>query len=307
MYSRLAFVALLSLLVTGCDEMFESARYHEEFHQTIKADPKVQIYLETMNGSVEIRGGEQGSIEMTGVKSASSEAGLKALKIDVAAQPDSVRIRAIPPSDHRGNYAAQFVLRVPRSAVLNLVQTSNAQITVEDVDGASRLRTSNARVTASRLKSGVEVRTSNGSVDLNSIDGNVIVQTSNASIRADEIHGALDATTSNSSLRVNLDRPEPQRPIRLATSNGSVELSLGAFNENDIRVNSSNGGITVRLPRSISGQLKARTSNGSIDSDFDVMVRAGELRKSWLEGSIGSGRTMIDLSTSNAGIKVLQR
>jgi hypothetical protein len=57
----------------------------------------------------------------------------------------------------------------------------------------------------------------------------------------------------------------------------------------------------------VRASLKANTSNSSIDTDFDVTVRAGELRKSSLEGAIGGGGgPILDLTTSNGGIKVLR-
>jgi hypothetical protein len=50
----------------------------------------------------------------------------------------------------------------------------------------------------------------------------------------------------------------------------------------------------------------ARTSNASISSDFDVSSR-GFGDKHHLEGTIGSGGPVLDLSTSNGSIKVVRQ
>jgi hypothetical protein len=49
----------------------------------------------------------------------------------------------------------------------------------------------------------------------------------------------------------------------------------------------------------------ARTTNSSISSDFEVKMQ-GEFSKNRLEGVIGNGGSLIDLSTSNGSIRLLK-
>jgi hypothetical protein len=60
------------------------------------------------------------------------------------------------------------------------------------------------------------------------------------------------------------------------------------------------------LPPDAKAQLRAQTSNSSISTDFDLLVKAGQLQKSFVEGAIGNGSAILDLSTSNGGIRVLR-
>jgi len=55
------------------------------------------------------------------------------------------------------------------------------------------------------------------------------------------------------------------------------------------------------MPPSINAQVRAHTSNGTISSDFDVKVQ-GTISKHSLEGAIGSGGPVLDLSTSNGSV-----
>jgi hypothetical protein len=62
----------------------------------------------------------------------------------------------------------------------------------------------------------------------------------------------------------------------------------------------------VRMPSSAGAMVRAHTSNSSITSDFDVSVHSGMISKHRLEGKIGAGGPLLDLGTSNGGIKLLR-
>ncbi len=294
------------LLTAGCEdfEWGDMNRYHEDFQYSYDVKPGVHLYVENLNGSVEITGWEKNSVQVTGTKHASEEATLKALKIDIVNSPDSIRIRTIGPSGHRGGYGAKYVIRLPQSAVIEQVDSSNGGVRLESIDGTARVRTSNGSIKAYRVAGPVELRTSNSSVEVADIPGGAVLSTSNGGIRAESVKGILDASTTNSAINVTLNDPDPQKPVKLQSSNGSIELTMNGFKDNDIRVSTSNSAITLRLPSSAHGMLRAHTSNSSVNCDFDLTVKGGQLNKSWVEGQIGSGGPVLDLSTSNGSIRV---
>src|SRR5439155_880758 len=123
----------------------------------------------------------------------------------------------------------------------------------------------------------------NGWVEVENIKGDCTVKTSNGRVEAQRVEGALDATTSN----------------------GSVDAAVDEVRPGGVRVSTSNGGITVRLARAVNARLMARTSNASISTDFDLSTH-GVRDKHHLEGTIGAGGPVIDLSTSNGGIHVVR-
>lgn len=301
-------LAFLSFLVAGCEDfnLGNWDRYREDFQYSYDVNPGVRLYLETMNGSVEVTSWEKNSVQITGTKRAGTESALKALRIDVVASGDTVRIRTVAPSGHRGSYGANYILRVPSKAILEQVDSSNGSVRIEGVDGPARVRTSNGSVKAYRIAGPLEARTSNASVEMNDIRSAVNVITSNGSVRGTGLRGPVDASSTNASINISLDTPESRRPVRLNTTNGSVELAIARLQDNDVRIGTSNSSITLRLPDGTAGLVKARTSNASIHSDFDVSIRAGEMRKNWLEGTIGSGGPVFDLTTSNGAIRIVR-
>jgi DUF4097 and DUF4098 domain-containing protein YvlB len=158
-----------------------------------------------------------------------------------------------------------------------------------------------------RLDGPLDATTSNATIELTQVNGNVTAHTSNGAVRADGVKGAIEATTSNGSINVRLSNPEQGRPIRLASSNGSIELALDRINGNDVRASTSNSSITLRLPSNLAAQVRAHTSNGSIATDYELSVRGGgKISKSHIDGAIGSGGPLLDLSSSNGNIRLLR-
>jgi DUF4097 and DUF4098 domain-containing protein YvlB len=89
------------------------------------------------------------------------------------------------------------------------------------------------------------------------------------------------------------------------SSNGSIDLTLPANTQSAVRAHTSNNGITLHLPGEVNARLSAGTSNASISSDFEMRM-SGEISKHHIEGTLGSGGPLIDLSTSNGPIRILK-
>jgi DUF4097 and DUF4098 domain-containing protein YvlB len=309
---RLVFALVLVpalALLTGCDiEEFGGVNQQkEDFQRSLQMKPGGRLSVESFNGSIEIRGGEGDTVEISGTKYAPTRELLDAVKIDIVSAADSVRIRTVRPTDRRGNMGARYVIRVPRRTEIERAESSNGSIRVETIDGNARLKTSNGTVRVDRLKGSLEAQTSNGRVELVEHGGAAIVRTSNGSIRADAIRGAFDATTSNGRIEARIVEPEAHKPIKMSTSNGSIEVTVDALSDNEIRANTSNASITLRLPPTVNATLKARTNNASIQSDIDLKGEGVKMSKNLAEGLLGSGGPLIDLSTSNGSIRLLRR
>ena len=274
MQSRILVLPLIPLLVilAGCDlyDFGDLSRFKEDFHQSHPLKPGGRLYLENLNGSVQISGWDQETADIGGTKYATSEAALQALRIDIVASGDSIRVSTRRPSERRGSMGASYVIRVPRRTALERIETSNGSIQVTDIDAPARLVTSNGRVSAERVL------------------------------------GGLEATTSNGGIRALLNKLEERRPVRLTTSNGSVDLTAEYLANNDVTVTTSNGSITLRLPASLAARVEASTSNGSITSDFDVDGQSRE-GKNRLQGTIAGGGPAMRLATSNGNIRLLRQ
>lgn len=304
-----SLLAFTTAFLTGCDiEDFGNInQQREDFQRSLQMKPGGRLSVENFNGSIEIRGGEGDAVEVTGAKYAATRELLEAMKIDIVSSADSVRIRTIRPTERRGNLGARYVIRVPRRTELERIESSNGSIRVETLEGNARLKTSNGSIRMDRFKGSLEAQTSNASIEVLDSGGAAILRTSNGSIRAEGIRGAFDATTSNARIEARITEPEAHKPIKLTTSNGGITLSLDSLKDNEIRASTSNSSITAHLPASINARLTARTSNGGIQSDWGSDIRGGRISKHYVEGTLGSGGPLIDLTTSNGSIRLLKR
>ncbi|HLY18146.1 MAG TPA: DUF4097 family beta strand repeat-containing protein [Bryobacteraceae bacterium] len=298
------------LALVGCDiedlDIGGSERYTQDFHYSYPMQPGGRLSVDNSNGSIEISGWDQDTVDISGTKYARTAELRDALKIEIDHAADSVHIRTVRPSDRRGSMGAKYIIKVPRRTQLERIASSNGSIHTLDVEGAARLKTSNGGVRAENLRGSLDVQTSNGGIEVQNLEGSASLHTSNGRVHAEDVRGAVEADTSNGGINIRLGKPEAGRPVKLETSNGSIELSMDAVNQNEIRASTSNGGITVRLPEGIGANLTAHASNSSISTEFDVATQ-GAIEKHHLEGKIGGGGPTIELTTSNGSIRVLKK
>jgi hypothetical protein len=306
------WLPLLAAMFTlaGCiyvGDWGDSDAYRTDFHSTYPLNSGGRVTVESFNGSIDLAGWDQNSVEVNGTKHASSRGALDDLKIDIRATPDSVRIRAIRGSDTFSHGGVRFSIRVPRKALLDLISSSNGKIDVEDAEGGARLHTSNGGIRVIRCKGDVRAQTSNASIDAQEVSGNVDFHTTNGSVRTETSGGSLEASTSNGSITARLTNPDASSPIRLNSSNGHIELTVDARELPEIRASTSNSSILLRLPVSTNARVRASTSSHSpITTEFDELRGDRSRHHSDLEGTIGRGGPLLDLRTTNGSIRILK-
>ncbi len=304
---RSVMPAALILGLTGCIDFADfgdSDRFKEDFHYSYPLPSGGTVSLENSNGSVEISGWDQNTVEINGTKYARTRALLDQVKIDASASSGLVRIRTVRPEDNHGGAGARYTIHVPRKVLLDTITTTNGSIKVEDVDGNARLKTSNGAIRTEKIHGEVDANTSNGAVEAQDLDGNARFHTSNGHIKVDAVHGSLEAYTSNGAIDVTLEKPATNWPVKLHSSNGHIDLTIKSSNVPDVRAETSNSSLTVHLPSSVNARVHATTSHASVESDFDL--QGGNKGKSELDGTIGSGGPTLDLSSTNGAIKILK-
>lgn len=276
-------------------------QYKEDFHYSYALQPGGRFSLENMNGQVEISTWDQSTVDITGTKHGRYQDSVKNTRIDIQAAPNSVTVRTVPASTR--NVGATYMIRVPKRVLLDRVTTSNGRVTVDDVEGAVNVRTTNGSVRLSRTKGDLDVQTSNGHIDVQHT-GNARVHSTNGNLHLEVVRGMLDASSSNGKIDARLTDPDPNATVRLESTNGRIEMSMNQARE--LRAHTSNSSITLRIPASSNARLRAQNSNSSITSEFDVMVHGGVEQKHSLQGTLGSGGPLIDLTTTNGAIRILK-
>ena len=158
--------ALLCLAACDIEDFGGFDRYRQDFHYSYPLKSGGRLLVETFNGSVEVSGWDQETVDISGSKYGPTQEAADALKVAIDNSPDSVSIRVTRPSDRRGNMGARFVIKIPRAAYVDRIFTSNGSIRTQDGSGPARLRTSNAEIRVQALRGSLDAQTSNSSVEL---------------------------------------------------------------------------------------------------------------------------------------------
>jgi DUF4097 and DUF4098 domain-containing protein YvlB len=91
---------------------------------------------------------------------------------------------------------------------------------------------------------------------------------------------------------------------RATTVNGGITARLGRANwDGTLKLSTVNGGIDVAIPDGLNAEVKASTVNGEIQTDFPITM-SGRISKRHIQGTIGSGGRLLEMSTVNGGIEL---
>lgn len=279
--------------MTATDGKIEivDGKHQQELVRQMPLTPGHLISVKNGNGKINVSGWDKDELLITAHKRMTRRVGglgwvMSKLGIDFETSDDSmtkyfekVDVKILetesglsietvrPKKSHNVNVVIDYTIQVPRNTDLTL-NTSNGSIQAADVEGI------------------IESRTSNGRVTYESVYGEVKARTSNGSVKLVDVQGAVTARTSNGS--ITLDHPEPLSPessISCTTSNGSVRLNIASDS---------------------SFEVTAKSSNGRVRTDFDVDKAGQKNTKHRLNGIVGQGGPLLDLTTSNGSITLNQ-
>jgi len=188
----------------------------EKFEQTYPISATGRVSVSNVNGSIVLEAWDRNEVRLEALKIADSRETLAEVDIKVDSRPDSLSIKADYGNwnnNRDGNWKntrkmeVQFRLSVPRTAVLNEIETVNGSVTVSNFTNFTKISAVNGNVSASNLRGAAELSTVNGEVvadfdelannsriSLNTVNGSVhlvIPSDANATIKADSLNGNI--------------------------------------------------------------------------------------------------------------------
>lgn len=218
----------LALFTASLGVAGDSQAFKEDFHQNHAMAAGGKLTVENFNGSIQVVGWDQNTIDISGTKYGETEALRNSLKLDIQVNGGLARVKTVRPDNGHGNAGVKYIVKVPRRTELENITSSNGSISVSEIEGAANLKTSNG------------------------------------AIRAEKLKGVLSASTSNGAIHTK----DLMAASTLRTSNGAIHLEMTDVPRNDVKASTSNGAITVKLPGHTNAHVKASTSNSMVKSDF---------------------------------------
>lgn len=261
----------------------------ERFEKTYPLSANGKVSVSNVNGSIVIEAWDRNEVKLEAVKIADSKERLSQVEIKIDARPDSLRIETeygTLKNGHRNwncsgycRLEVQYKLMVPRTAVLNEIDTVNGSVTVSNMTNITKISAVNGAIKATNLRGTADIDTVNGTsevsfdkldnnskINLSTVNGRVnlvIPSDADATIKADTVNGSI----SN-------DFSLPVRKGKYVGKDLYAKLGDGIVK---INLDSVNGGLAIKrqqdgkTPKSVTNLLPAKT-NDDDNSDADTSV-----------------------------------
>lgn len=324
---RLRSCALLTLVlfaaVVALPVRADSVKGH--FDRTLKVTGPVDLEVQTGSGSITVRPGTSGTMEVHGTIYAGQgwhsdrdvDERVRAIESNPPIEQDgnAIHIGRMEDRDLMHNISISYELVVPAQTKLRSETGSGSQ-SIEGIAGPVEANSGSGSLRISKIGGEVHARTGSGGVELDSIQASVRTSTGSGSVRALGIAGGINASTGSGSVKVEqtaagdveietgsggVEIRGVKGAARISTGSGSIEAEGDPTGQ--WRLRTASGSVRVRLPEQAAFDLEARTSSGHIESSHPITVQ-GTISPRELHGKVHGGGVLVELSTSSGSIHI---
>jgi DUF4097 and DUF4098 domain-containing protein YvlB len=292
---KFRFFLMCGALLSGFWAAEAQAAATGSFQQTVSIDESVALDVSTGSGTISIRAGDPGQVEITGhikVRRGSFFGLFTTNSDEMQAFVD--RFESEPPvnladgrllvghvKDKRfgRNVSISYEIVVPANIEVKSHTGSGSQ-EISGVSGPVEVGTGSGRLTLTDIGGAVSARTGSGSVRLTqAAPGDVVVTTGSGS---SELHGIVGA------LRVKA---------------GSGRIIVDGQQEGVWNLDTGSGSVRVSLPEDAAFELDAETGSGGINIEHPLTVQ-GKISKRHLRGQVRGGGELLAIETGSGSIRV---
>jgi len=283
------------------------------FEQSFSIDEPILLDVSTGSGTINIRAGNSGQIDVTG---------------HITVKPGTFFGMFKRSSDEMQELVDQFESKPPVNLADGRLQvghikdkafqrnvTINYEIVVP-VDTEVKSHTGSGSQEISGISGPVEAGTGSGRLTLTDIGGAVAVRTGSGAIKADGIAGSFEAHTGSGSVNMTQEAPGD---VVVTTGSGSSELHgvVGALRvragsgrivvdgqqEGVWNLDTGSGSVRINLPEDAAFELDAESGSGGIDIDHPLTVQ-GKISKRHLRGQVRGGGDLLRIETGSGSIRI---
>ncbi len=311
-------------MISACLQALPAAAAAEgSFQRTLQVSGPVNLDIETGSGSIQVRSGASGQVQVTGYIKATTWFGgdaedkVKRLEQNPPIQQSGtiIRIGHIDDPDLRRNVSISYQLAVPADTQLRAHSGSGNQ-SVDGIRGPLDIGAGSGGLKISNIGDTVRADTGSGNIDIDHVKGNVRAKTGSGSIHATDVAGGFEGDTGSG--RITLEQTAPGA-VRADTGSGGMELrgvrgSLEAkAGSGTIRaegdptgawtLRTGSGSVHLKFPSDASFDLDAHTSSGSISVDHPVTVQ-GSIGRKQVRGKVRRGGVPVEVETGSGNIEI---
>ena len=225
----------------------------ERFEQTYPFDANGTVSVSNINGSIKVEAWDNAQVKLEVVKTADTKESLQQVEVKIDARQDVFRVETDYENNRGGwkngrNLEVGFHLFVPRTAILNEIETVNGSVAVSNFTNYTKVTAVNGEVKAANLRGSADLSTVNGTVEadfqsleavrkisLETVNGKVLLTVpsdSSATLKADSLNGEI----------VN----DFGLPVRKGEYVGKDLYGKIGAGETQIKMSSVNGDLSVK-------------------------------------------------------------
>jgi hypothetical protein len=287
------------------------------YERSITVDPKVNISLCVLTGTVKISGSDRNEVRVFirdgsnisfNVRGKNEQSGKPELLSLAGAAPDKVKNKEKKnhPPISECLWGEEIEIDVPTGAFVtvkgqqaNIALDSVRKVLVRNAGGNIALSNVMEGIDASTYEGGVTVRESRGAMNLESSTGNIIA----FGLDPGEIGDVVRAKTSSGNIFLQLIG---HRQIEANSVSGAIIFSGKLLSGGLYSFSTSNGILTLTVPANSSAKVSASYGFGQFNSDVPLkdlnQTSAGRIKS--LNATMGEGDALLKLTTTSGSIRI---
>ena len=323
---RFINLGILALVACALGYSATARAVEGHFDRTLQVSGPVELDVQTGSGTINVRTGDNSTVHVIGTIHASNSW----LGSDADAEKKVRYLEANPPIEQHGevikighiedeslqhNISISYDVVIPAATRLRSSSGSGDQ-DVSGINGPVESSSGSGSLKLANIGDTVRVSTGSGHISVEGVKGSVRASTGSGEIEATGVAGGLHASTGSGDVTLRQTAPGDVHvntgsgTVHLEGVRGTVRASTASGNirvegegEGSWRLSTASGNVSVRLPSQQGFTLHAQTVSGSIHTARELTVQ-GNLGGHELEGKVGGGGFLLDVSTVSGNISV---
>ncbi|CAN5217336.1 DUF4097 family beta strand repeat-containing protein [soil metagenome] len=276
----------------------------DKIEERADADPRGEVEVSNISGSVEISGWDRNQVEVKGRLGDSAE------RLEFVPERRHTLIKVVYSKNHEhrgGDLDTKLMIRLPAQSRLE-VTTVSADIAVADMKGRQSLGTVSGDVVTAVAGERIDLRTVSGDARVTG-DGSqseLKMQTVSGDAVVRDVGGELTVTSVSGDLQVFAGRAER---VTARSTSGEIGLNLGLAEDASIEAETVSGEVVLDLEDGGNADYAIETFSGDIDNCFGPKPQ----RKSQyapgteLRFVTGNGSAQVRVNTLSGSIELCDR
>jgi hypothetical protein len=322
---RLRTLSILTFAVMSLCLTVSARAAEGHFTRTLQVSGAVDLEVQTGSGTIDVRTGDSSTVRITGTirasrgwfDSASAEQKVRYLETNppIEQHGNLIKIGHIEEEELQRNISISYEIVAPVETRLRSTSGSGDQ-NVSGLRGPVETSSGSGSLKLTNIGDMVRASTGSGHISVEGVKGSVRATTGSGEIVATGVAGGLHASTGSGNVTLRQTAPGD---VEVSTGSGSLQLEgvhgavraqtasgnilVSGEGQNSWRLSTASGNVTVRLPGQQGFTLRAHTVSGSVHTAREMTVQ-GTLGKHELEGKVGGGGFLLEVSTVSGDIQV---